>query len=263
MATVRPFAAIRPRVDMAQTIAALPYDVYNRAEAEAHVRKFPHSFLAIDRAETQFPSDVSEYDPRVYQKAHDMLWEWVSDGSFVRDDKPYYYIYEENMDGRAQTGIVACASIDDYENGVIKKHENTRAEKEQDRINHVDACNAQTGPIFLAYRRNNTIEDVVRRHKSEKPVYDFTTLDGISHRVWIISEPEDIETIRNAFAGIDSIYIADGHHRAASAVKVGFKKREEAKSWDGTEEFNYFLIDSFLPSPCFLSELKVRRIFKK
>ena len=241
MATVRPFAAIRPRVDMAQTIAALPYDVYNRAEADALVRKFPHSFLAIDRAETQFPSDVSEYDPRVYQKAHDMLWEWVSDGSFVRDDKPYYYIYEENMDGRAQTGIVACASIDDYENGVIKKHENTRAEKEQDRINHVDACNAQTGPIFLAYRRNNTIEDVVRRHKSEKPVYDFTTLDGISHRVWIISEPEDIETIRNAFAGIDSIYIADGHHRAASAVKVGEKRRAEHPGYTGDEEFNYFL----------------------
>ena len=241
MATVRPFAAIRPRVDMAQTIAALPYDVYNRAEAEAHVRKFPHSFLAIDRAETQFPSDVSEYDPRVYQKAHDMLWDWVRDGSFVRDDKPYYYIYEENMDGRAQTGIVACASIDDYENGVIKKHENTRPEKEQDRINHIDACNAQTGPIFLAYRRNNTIEDVIRRHKSEKPVYDFTTLDGISHRVWIISEPEEIETVRKAFSEIDSIYIADGHHRAASAVKVGEKRRAEHPGYTGDEEFNYFL----------------------
>ena len=242
MATVRPFAAIRPRVDMAQTIAALPYDVYNRAEATEHVRKFPHSFLAIDRADTAFPTDVSEYDPRVYQKAHDLLWQWVDDGSFVRDGEPYYYIYEENMDGRAQTGIVACASIDDYQNGVIKKHENTRAEKEQDRINHVDACNAQTGPIFLAYRRNNTIENIVSRYKStEAPVYDFTTLDGISHRVWIIKNPDDIQTIRDAFAGIDSIYIADGHHRAASAVKVGLKRSAEHPGYTGNEECNFFL----------------------
>ncbi|MQN01200.1 MAG: DUF1015 domain-containing protein [Lachnospiraceae bacterium] len=241
MATVRPFAAIRPRVDMAQTIAALPYDIYNRAEATSHVKRFPHSFLAVDRADALFPPEVSEYDPRVYQKAHDLLWEWIDEGLFVRDGAPYYYIYEENMDGRAQTGIVACASIDDYENGVIKKHETTRAEKEQDRINHVDACNAQTGPIFLAYRRNNSIEDVVRRYKDQKPIYDFTTLDHISHRVWIVSEPEDIEIIRRAFEGIDSIYIADGHHRAASAVKVGLKRRAEHPGYTGDEEFNYFL----------------------
>jgi uncharacterized protein (DUF1015 family) len=241
MATIRPFAAIRPREDMARTIAALPYDVYNRAEATEHVRKFPHSFLAIDRAETFFGSDVTEYDPRVYQRAHDLLWEWVEDGSFVRDDAPYYYIYELNMNGRAQTGIVACASIDDYEQGVIKKHENTRAEKEKDRIAHVDTTNAQTGPIFLAYRRNSDITGIVVKTKHTAPVYDFTTLDGISHRVWIVKKPEDIAVIANAFSGIDSIYIADGHHRAASAVKVGQKRRAEHPGYTGEEEFNYFL----------------------
>lgn len=241
MAIVRPFAAIRPVPERAQEIAALPYDVYSRREAKEHVKKYPGSFLAIDRAETQFDDSVSEYDPRVYQKAHDMLWQWVDEGRFIRDDQPYYYIYEETMDGRRQTGIVACASIDDYENNVIKKHETTRPEMEQDRIHHVDACNAQTGPIFLAYRRNLTITNIVIKNKQTRPQYDFTTLDGISHRVWIIKNPKDIEDIRKAFEGIDSIYIADGHHRAASAVKVGEKRRAEHPGYTGNEEFNYFL----------------------
>ena len=241
MAVVKTFEAYRPRTDIVDKVAALPYDVYNRREAKEAVAGNPLSFLRIDRAETAFDDDMDMYSPLVYAKAKELLDGMIERGEYIKEDKPVYYIYELVMDGRAQTGIVACASIDDYISGVIKKHENTREEKEIDRITHVDVCNAQTGPIFLAYRRNNTIEDVVRRHKSEKPVYDFTTLDGISHRVWIISEPEDIETIRNAFAGIDSIYIADGHHRAASAVKVGEKRRAEHPGYTGDEEFNYFL----------------------
>ena len=148
MAEIRPFLCIRPSEGKAADIAALPYDVYNRTEAKEAVKNNPDSFLNIDRAETQFDDSVDTYDPKVYRKAHDLLWDMVKRGSFIQEDTPCYYVYEQTMDGRVQTGIVACASIDDYVGGVIKKHENTRAEKEADRIRHVDACNAQTGPIF-------------------------------------------------------------------------------------------------------------------
>ena len=222
MAIIKPFAAIRPEAGKADKIAALPYDVYNREEAKEVVKKNPLSFLKIDRAETQFDDSVDTYDERVYTKAHDMLWEMVEDGSFVRDEQPCYYIYVLTMNGRTQTGITACASIDDYAQGIIKKHENTRADKEADRIHHVDSCNAQTGPIFLAYRSNREINDVVEQVKKETPLYDFVAEDGIRHRVWVIHKAEDIQTIEAAFASLGEIYSADGHHRAASAVRVRF-----------------------------------------
>ena len=241
MAKIKPFICVRPAADKVAEIAALPYDVYNRAEAKAVVEKNPQSFLAIDRAETQFPDDVDTYDARVYQKAHDMLCDWIAKGAFIRDEQRAYYVYELTMDGRVQTGITACASIDDYANNVIKKHENTRADKEQDRINHVDTCSAQTGPIFLAYRSNDVIREIVKKTKEGVALYDFTAEDGIRHRVFKISDSADVSAIDNAFDGIQEIYIADGHHRAASAVKVGFKRREEHPDYDGTEEFNYFL----------------------
>lgn len=241
MAVIRPFSAIRPSREKAEKIAALPYDVYNRAEAKETVKRNAESFLRIDRAETQFDDSVDTYAPEVYRKAHELLWGMVRDGSFVKEEKDCYYIYELTMDGRTQTGIAACASIDDYEQGVIKKHENTRAEKEQDRINHVDVCNAQTGPIFLAYRANAVINAVVDAVKKEEPLYDFVSEDGIRHRVWVISEEGQIQTVEDAFAAIGEIYIADGHHRAASAVKVGQKRRREHPDYTGEEEFNYFL----------------------
>ena len=241
MAIIKPFAAIRPEAGKADKIAALPYDVYNREEAKEVVKKNPLSFLKIDRAETQFDDSVDTYDERVYTKAHDMLWKMVEDGSFVREEQPCYYIYELTMNGRTQTGITACASIDDYAQGIIKKHENTRADKEADRIHHVDSCNAQTGPIFLAYRSNREINDVVEQVKKETPLYDFVAEDGIRHRVWVIHKAEDIQTIEAAFASIGEIYIADGHHRAASAVRVGFLRREAHPNYSGDEEFNYFL----------------------
>lgn len=241
MAKIKAFECIRPKKGLEHRIAALPYDVYNRSEAEEEVKKEPMSFLRIDRAETQFDHDVDTYDQRVYQKAHDLLWEMVEKKDFVKEDKPCYYIYELTMDGRSQTGIAACASIDDYSNNVIKKHENTRAEKEVDRINHVDKCSAQTGPIFLAYRSHIVINQIVDTVKKEEVLYDFVAPDGVRHAVWIIEEADQIEAIANAFAEIDSIYIADGHHRAASAVKVGMKRREENAGYTGEEEFNYFL----------------------
>ncbi len=241
MAIIRPFKAVRPGKGMESKIAALPYDVYSRKEAKVVVDANPESFLAIDRAETQFDDSVDTYAPEVYAKASEMLKERITDGRFIQEEKAVYYIYELTMDGRTQTGIAACASIDDYQNAVIKKHENTRADKEEDRIRHVDTCSAQTGPIFLAYRENAVINEVVERTKKNEALYDFVSDDGIRHRVFIIDNDADIKAIGEAFAGIDSIYIADGHHRCASAVKVGLKRRAENPGYTGDEEFNFFM----------------------
>ena len=241
MAKIKPFKAYRPQEGREAEIAALPYDVYSREEACQVVQKNPGSFLAIDRAETQFDAEVDIYDDRVYAKAHEMLWQWIEEGRFVQEEKSCYYIYEQVMNGRSQKGIVACASIDDYMNGVIKKHENTRADKEVDRIRHVDACNAQTGPIFLAYRKDEALQQVVWETASQKPVYDFTSEDGITHRAWVVSDEAAITTISDCFEKMSAIYIADGHHRCASAAKVGLKRRENNPLHNGTEEYNYFL----------------------
>ncbi|MCI8372972.1 MAG: DUF1015 domain-containing protein [Lachnospiraceae bacterium] len=241
MSIIKPFRCIRPREDLAGQIAALPYDVYNRQEAKQAVAKNPLSFLNIDRAETQFDDSVDMYADCVYQKAHDLLWNMVKEGQFITDPDKAYYIYRLTMNGRSQTGITACASIDDYQNNWIKKHENTRADKEEDRIRHVDICDAQTGPIFLAYRSNSTINAVVEQKMKEEPLYDFTAEDGVVHTVWKVKEELQVQAIEQAFAQIDSIYIADGHHRAASAVKTGLKRREAHPDYTGEEEFNYFL----------------------
>lgn len=241
MAIVRPFQCIRPNRKVAHRVAALPYDVYNRKEAKAEVIREPLSFLKIDRAETQFDDSVDTYDDRVYQKARGLLDDMLRTGTLEKDSGECYYLYELIMDGRSQTGMVACASIDDYLDNTIKKHENTREDKELDRIRHVDACDAQTGPIFLAYRSNSSIDGIVGEVKKSEALYGFTAPDGIIHKVWRISERDKIEAIRGAFDSIESIYIADGHHRAASAVKVGLKRRHENPGYTGKEEFNYFL----------------------
>ena len=241
MADIRPFSSCRPAKGLEAEIAALPYDVFSRVEARRYVSEHPGSFLAIDRAETTLPVEIDIYDDRVYAHASELLRAWIREGRFVQDATPCYYIYAQTMDGRTQTGIVACASIDDYETGVIKKHENTRAEKEQDRISHVDACSAQTGPIFLCYRHNDIIDAVVNKTTAQDPEYDFISDGGIRNRVWIITDPDDCRTVRSAFAGIDSIYIADGHHRCASAVRVGKLRREKNPAYTGEEEFNFFL----------------------
>jgi uncharacterized protein (DUF1015 family) len=242
MAIVKPFQCVRPNKEVASLVAALPYDVYNRKEACQVTAENPKSFLNIDRPETQFSQDVDIYDDCVYDKAAAMLKDWMKDGTFEFDRANAYYIYELIMEGRSQTGIVACSSIDDYANGVIKKHENTREEKEQDRIRHVDTTDAQTGPIFLAYRSALDINRLVEeKKKTEPPLYDFTADDGISHKVWRIADPETVRMIEESFLHIPATYIADGHHRAASAVKVGLKRREETTGYTGEEEFNFFL----------------------
>lgn len=241
MAIVKPFQCVRPNKEEARLVAALPYDVYNRKEACEITAENPKSFLNIDRPETQFSQDTDIYDDQVYEKAAAMLKDWMKDGTFELDDTKAYYIYELIMEGRSQTGIVACSSIDDYVNGVIKKHENTREEKELDRIRHVDTTDAQTGPIFLAYRSVLDINRLVEEKKKTEPLYDFTADDGISHKVWKIADPQTVGMIEESFLHIPATYIADGHHRAASAVKVGLKRREETTGYTGDEEFNFFL----------------------
>lgn len=241
MATIKPFQCIRPEKSVAHRVAALPYDVYNRQEAKAEVQREPLSFLKIDRAETGFDDSVDTYAPEVYERAKELLQKDIEDGIYEKDADDAYYIYELIMGGRSQTGLVACAAVDDYVNNVIKKHENTREDKEIDRITHVDTCGAQTGPIFLAYRSQQTINEIVARIQKTEPLYDFTATDGITHKVWKIADKSDVAEIKKSFQGVASIYIADGHHRAASAVKVGLKRREENPNHNGSEEYNYFL----------------------
>ncbi len=245
MAKVKPFRAIRPAKGLEDKIAALPYDVYSSSEAREVVKKEPMSFLRIDRAETQFPEDVDMYSDAVYQKAHDLLWDMIERGEFIREQKACYYIYELVYQERVQDGIAACVAVKDYTDGVIRRHENTRRDKEEDRIRHIDACQAQTGPIFLAYRSQQELQQIVEREKEREPVYDFETEDGVIHRVWIITSEKVIARITELFGQMDHLYIADGHHRAASAVRVGLQKAEAAKNPTGEEEFNYFLAVMF------------------
>lgn len=241
MPKVTPFKSIRPIPSLAHRIAALPYDVYNREEALIEVQREPLSFLGIDRAETQFSDDVDTYDDKVYDKARQMLDDALAQGSFIMEETDCYYIYELTMDGRAQTGIVACSDIDDYVNNVIKKHENTREEKELDRIRHVDVTNAHTGPIFLAYRSQKEINEAVELWKQREVLYDFTSEDNIRHRVWCINDTAVIANLSTLFEQIPCTYIADGHHRCASAVKVGLNRRKAQPDYTGGEEFNRFL----------------------
>lgn len=241
MAIVKPFCAVRPSAEAASQVAALPYDVYNRKEACEAVKGNPLSFLNIDRAETQFGEDVDMYADCVYEKAKELLEKRMADGTFIRDEIPCYYIYQQIMNGRSQTGLVACSSIDDYLNHVVKKHENTREEKEQDRIRHVDTTDAHTGPIFLAYRAKEELNRIIHRITTGHPLYDFVSEDNVEHRVWKIAAPGPIKEIEEAFLDVEATYIADGHHRAASAVKVGLMRREENPGYTGEEAFNYFL----------------------
>ena len=241
MAIIKPFQAVRPSCDYAGKIAALPYDVYNREEARKVVEENPFSFLAIDRAETAFDPGQDLYAECVYQKAAELLQQWQEKGYFIEDSKPFYYLYELTWCGRSQTGFVAVASIDDYNNQVILKHEKTREEKEVDRINHISYCNAQTGPIFLAYRDREKLNGIIRTIKEGKALYDVENEDQVRHRIFIIEDSGLIEEIEKEFQGIDKIYIADGHHRCASAVKVGMKKRSEDPMKDEKAEYNYFL----------------------
>lgn len=243
MPKVTAFKAIRPTKEVSDKFCALPYDVYNRSESVEIVKKNPMSFLAIDRAETAFSDEVDTYAPQVYEKAKELLQAKIGDGTLVQDEVPCFYVYELTMNGRAQTGIVACSSVDDYINSVIKKHENTREDKEIDRIKHVDTTNAHTGPIFLVFRSKEELKKIVEEVKNDSSalLYDFTHDDGIRHRAFIINDSDTVARIEEIFETIPCTYIADGHHRCASAVKVGLKRRKENPNYSGEEGFNRFL----------------------
>ncbi len=244
MSVLRAFKGYRPTKELCSKVAALPYDVMSSAEAREMVKGDPYSFLHVDRAEIDLDPSVDIYSPEVYQKAADNLKKMINDGIYIHDEKPCMYIYRLTMDGRSQTGLVACASIDEYIENKIKKHELTREDKEQDRIRHVDTCNANTGPIFLTYRAKDDIDALIAKETAKEPVYDFVSEDGVGHTVWVIDDADTISSLEAAFAKVPSLYIADGHHRNASAVKVGLKRRGEGE-YDKNAEFNFYLAVAF------------------
>lgn len=245
MAVFRGFKAYRPKKENQSLIPALPYDVMSSDEAREMVKDNPLSFLHIDKAEIDLPAETDLYDKAVYDKARTNLLALEENGDLIQDANPCLYIYKQVMNGRSQVGIVGCASIDDYMNNVIKKHEHTLAKKEQDRINHVNICDANTGPIFLTYRKNDDISTIINEYmSSNEPAYDFVS-DGVSQTVWVIDDSEIVSKISDLFGGVEAMYIADGHHRCASAVKVGQMRREENPSYTGDEEFNFFLAVAF------------------
>lgn len=242
MAIIRPFKAVRPNHGLAEKIAALPYDVMNTEEARKMVEGNPLSFLNIDRAEINFPASTDPYAPKVYEKASELLNKMIKEQSYIQDEQPCLYIYRQVMDGRAQTGIVCCASIDDYLNDVIKKHEFTLPEKEVDRITHIDTMNAQTGPIFQTYHNQPEIDAIINDWTTkQQPVYDFVSKEGVVQTCWVINDQAVVKKLVDLFAKVENFYIADGHHRTAAAVNVGLKRREANPNYTGEEEFNYFL----------------------
>lgn len=248
MAVFHGFQALRPTPEKASRVASLPYDVVSREEAYTLGKTNQDSFLHVERAEIDCPKEMDMYDEAVYKKAEENLQKMIKEGNLIEEEKRCFYIYELIRKGKSQTGLVGCCSIDDYQNGVIKRHELTRTEKEKDRIRHMEVCCANTSPVFLTCRYTDKLLMLLESFKqTHRPVYDFTAEDEITHRVWIVDEAEEIKMAEKEFQKISSLYIADGHHRAASAVKTGLKYREENPDYTGEEEFNYFLSVVF---PC-------------
>ncbi len=242
MAIIKPFKAVRPKPEVANQVASLPYDVMNRAEAR-QMAKSANSFLHVSRAEIDFNDLVDEHSQQVYDKACENFNRLIGDGILIQDQQPCYYIYAQTMNGRRQFGLVACSSIEDYFNDVIKKHEFTRPEKEKDRIEHMLAVEAHVGPIFLTYPENNKIDDIVNKVvNNEHALYDFTAEDNVQHTAWKISDEETVNQITEIFQQeIPYTYIADGHHRTASAAKVGKQLKDENPNHTSNEEYNFFL----------------------
>jgi len=242
MATVRPFKAVRPAKEYAEKVISLPYDVMNREEAAKMAEGNPYSFLHICRSEIDLPEQDNPYHPEVYLKAKENLEHFVEEGVFIEDKEPSLYIYKQVMDGRTQVGIVCTVSVDEYQDNTIKKHELTRVEKELDRIKHFDICNANTEPVFLTYRDDLRIRSLVEGYIASKtPEYDFISKDGIRHVLYLLDDQALIRSISGLFEEIDSLYIADGHHRCASSAKVSLSRRAEKPDYTGAEEFNYFM----------------------
>ncbi len=246
MAVIKPFKGIRPPKEMVEQVASRPYDVLNSDEARAEAAGNEKSLYHIIKPEIDFPEGTDEHDERVYAKAAENFQKFQDKGWLVQDKKECYYVYSQTMNGKTQYGLVVCAYVPDYMNGVIKKHELTRRDKEEDRMKHVRVNNANIEPVFFAYPDNASLDAIVAKYAATKPEYDFVAPgDGFRHTFWVIDRDEDIEAITKAFASIPSLYIADGHHRSAAAALVGAEKARQNPNHRGDEEYNYFMAVCF------------------
>ena len=242
MPHIKPFKAIRPAAEVVEKVAAPPYDVIDSREVREMVRDNPYSFLRVGRAEVELEPGIDAHDGRVYQRARENFRQMLATGVLIPDQKENFYIYRLSRGEQAQTGLVACVSVDDYLNNIIKKHEHTRPDKEQDRAAHIEACNAQTGPIFLTYRHREDIAGIMKEWMADNPpLYDFVAPDGVGHRAWLVGDGETLGQLIAAFGKLKYFYIADGHHRTAAAARVALRRREQDPDYSGGEEYNYFL----------------------
>lgn len=245
MAIVKPFRGFRPIPELAAQVAALPYDVMDSDEARAIVRQNPYSFLRVTKAEVDLPPELDTHDAKVYQQAKHNLDEFITNGLLRQDDTPCYYVYKQRFGEHEQVGLAAVVSVDEYEQGIIRKHEYTRPDKEQDRVDHISATGAQTGSVFLTYRDNAAVNTLLAAAMAQPPAVAFTADDGIFHSLYIVSDPAVVAAIEQAFATIDILYIADGHHRSAAAARVREQQRSQNPVHTGQEDYNFFLAVAF------------------
>ena len=241
MADVRPFSGLRPLPDMVKQVASPPYDVLSSEEARALARDKPESFLHVIKPEIDLPGETDLHADEVYHAGAQNLASLVERGVLLQDSTPCFYVYRLTMGGHSQVGVVACASVDDYEADVIKKHEKTREDKERDRTRHVLTCKANTGPVFLTYRASSLVDELVKAAMSGAPVYDFDSHYDVRHSLWLLDAPQEVSALRDAFGKVEVVYVADGHHRSASATRARQVLRERAPRHTGEEEYNFFL----------------------
>ncbi|MBU5615348.1 DUF1015 domain-containing protein [Geomonas azotofigens] len=241
MAFIKPFKAVRPKKELAEKVAALPYDVMNTDEAIQMAAGNAVSFLHISRPEIDLPRDIDVHSDPVYVKGRDNLEKFLAEGVLLQDETERYYVYRQKMGSITQTGLVVCAGVDDYQSGTIKKHELTRADKEEDRVKHIDALNANDEPVFYTYRHDPALTATIDQVTTAAPLYDFTTDDGVSHALWDIADPKLIDSLTKSFAAIPTLYVADGHHRSAAASRVRDLRKDANPKHTGSEEYNYFL----------------------
>jgi uncharacterized protein (DUF1015 family) len=254
MIDIKPFKGLRPRKEYADKVASPPYDVINSQEAREMAKDNEYSFLHVVKPEIDLPEDISLYDDRVYQKGKENLDKLVNKGIMFQEDKPCFYIYSQKMGNHVQYGLVAGASVEDYDANLIKKHEYTRKVKEEDRTKHVKTLNANTGPVFLTYKDNKVIDNVVNEIIKGTPEYEFTSPDSIKHTLWVVSDDEKIRLIQDEFKKMEALYVADGHHRSASASNVAKKRKEANPNHTGDEEYNYFLSVIFPASQMYIMD---------
>ncbi len=241
MSVVKPFKGLRPAKALAEKVASPPYDVLNSNEARQMAKDNPYTFLHINKPEIDLPAETDHYDAAVYEKGAENLKRFIKEGILIQDSTPAFYIYRQIMGTHTQTGLVAGASVQEYDENKIKKHELTRADKEEDRVNHVHHLNAQTGPVFLTYKAQEEIDQLIDTITSRIPENDFTADDGIRHTLWVVNDAKEIQAIQDAFGKLNELYVADGHHRSAAASRVCAMRKKENPNHTGNEEYNFFL----------------------